>query len=259
MADSKNPEYATNPEEDKWAKKYAESKDTQGRTKLYNYFVEITKTEPFIKKIKDLRKRYDIPEDGFNTKEMIFPPEEWEHRFSGTQKKLKSEIYGMCKEYGLHFLSWSSEIESILFYNDGPHLVTDEGFDVCMFSDLRNEVEEPFGKKIQDDDNLLFPLAVRISLFASQRDIIDFVRKNFFLIKGQQEYYLKEMKDFRIGRVKTKKEKVQKRNDFIYQNRHLPRRNIMELLTDKYGADNTLDVGYIGKIISLERKRRKEL
>ena len=85
-----------------------------------------------------------------------------------------------------------------------------------------------------------------------------------FIIKEYQEGHQKIYRHrkggtgLKIGGAKTKKQRIRERNDFIYEHKHLPRKEIMHLLSEKYGPENTLDYAYIGKIISIENKRRKE-
>ena len=102
---------------------------------------------------------------------------------------------------------------------------------------------------------MLFPVRVDISPYASKRDILDFIRKNYDRIKEIQDKH--KIKVIKIGKIRSRKPHIQKRNDFIYKHRHLPRREIMRLVSKKF--NEVLDYGHIGKIISLEKKRRKEM
>ena len=54
---------------------------------------------------------------------------------------------------------------------------------------------------------------------------------------------------------KTKKKKNRERNDYIYENRHLPRKEIVHLVAEVYGV--VLEEGLVGKIISLEKAKRE--
>ena len=102
-----------------------------------------------------------------------------------------------------------------------------------------------------------FPVVIRVSPYASERDILDYVKKMYsvFILPIQERY----KKQTTLGKVKNKRQFIQDRNDYIYENRHLPRKEIMRLVTDKFGGEYSIDYGYIGKIISLESKKRKEL
>lgn len=211
---------------------------TTGHNKLVNYLKEIIKEKPFKKEVEEIRKKYNI--DLENSK-----------NFNGTGD-LMDDIVLLLNKYHLEF----------------------ECFDFMMFYVTHNEFAEElvgnmlFTEDIVDTkDNLLgtgnptveklFPVVIRVSPYASERDIVDFVRKTYFdFIEPIQAKYRSKTT---LGKVKNKKVFIQERNEFIYQNKDLPRKKIMELITDKYGADKTVDYAYIGKIISLEKKKRKEV
>ncbi|MDB4992407.1 MAG: hypothetical protein JWL75_652 [Parcubacteria group bacterium] len=247
----------TTPEEEKrWEKAFERGASTQGRAKLERYFIELLKTEDFQETIRDLRKRYGYPEGGYK-EGITYNLGNWGER-KELLRKLDRELETVCKKYGLHFVYWGDVIRSVMSH-DEPFIPIEAGADLCMLVDLQNEAEEPFSKEIQDADNLHFPLAIRISPFATQRDILDFIKKHEVFIAQMQEQYRKGFKGIRIGKTKKRSAEVQERNDFIYGNRNLPRREIMELLTEKYGANKTLDMGHISKVISLEKQKRKKL
>jgi hypothetical protein len=249
-----------NSEEDKkWNKNLDKALNTQGRKKLWNYFIEITKTESFQNTIKHLREKYNIPPQGFSHSEYgTLPPEKWELRFSPKSRELDKELKDICEKHNLHFLYWSEILQNIVFYDEvSSFSQLEAGPDLCFFTDLKIEYEEPFSKEIQEADNSAYPIAIRISPYATERDILDFVKGMYPLMSRFLENY--KEKGSKIGKVKKKKTGVSERNDFIWENRNLPRRQIMELLTETYGVDRTIDFGYIGKIISLEKKKRKEM
>lgn len=234
--------------------------NSQGRVKIENYAKEIGKSTRFLERIAELRKKYNVPTEGFPPDEeghRSIPPRDWELRFTEKNKELGREVHKLCEDYGLHFIDWSDAIELVLFYNEP--LEAFHGADLCMLADLRNEAEEPFMKVTQDADNLFFPIAVRISPQATQRDIVDFIESNAFFIRGMQEQYLKDMQGKKIGKVKKKDPKIVARNDFIYEHRHLSRKDIMHALAEKFGPDGIIDYGHISKVISLEKKKRTEL
>ncbi len=241
---------------EEWVPKYFEQiEKSQGYKKLWNYFTDITKTIYFRKKIDELKKKYDIPLEGFDkSKGMIIPPQEWKYKHTKKQNEYGEDVKKICQEYNLHFLFWSTNIDFLVFYNELSN-VADDGYDLCLFTDLKEESMEPFSKDTQDADNAYFPLAIRISPFATQRDIIDYIKKHFIVLKKWQEMYLKDLKQGNVGKIRKKKESIQKRNDFIYENRKLPRKKIMELVADKF--KEYLDYGHIGKIISLEKNKRE--
>ncbi|MEK7569406.1 MAG: hypothetical protein AAB500_00730 [Patescibacteria group bacterium] len=240
-------------------KPYMESK---GVAKMWNYFMEITKTDYFQNFIKEIRAKYGIPENGFKMHdEKIGIPAETIVLPREKNDELREEIIEkICKKYQLHYFDFYDVIEFYIYYNILRPLNDVGAMGLFRVSDVIDEKEEPFGKLFQDSDDMAYPIAIRISPYASQRDLIDFIENKVVWknsIKFLQNKYRKD--NIKIGKIKNKKQSVQERNDFIWQNRHLPRKQIMSLITDKFGYDRTVDYGYIGKIISLEKRKRKEL
>jgi len=244
----------------KWTEKLYNTNGTQGQRKLLVYFNDTAHTPHFQDLIKSLRKKYDIPATGFLSKDMqVSLPEQWKHKQNNSVHiKLNEDIKSICKLYFLHPVYWSDTIQNIIFY-DKYDVIGDmtEGFDLCLFTNLRSEHKEFLFKKIIKNDDIAFPLAIRISPYASERDILDYVKKMYPVIKHFQE----DLKDktSKIGKIKKKKAGIKERNDFIYQNKHLPREEIMKLVGDKFGYYAVIDYGYIGKIISMEKKKRKDV
>jgi len=116
-----------------------------------------------------------------------------------------------------------------------------------------NNFVDDFRKKSDEK----YPISIRVSPYASQNEIVDYIKKRWEFIKELQDFYRKS--NVKIGRVKKKNPKVQERNDFIYQNRKLPLKKISKLVSDQEKWGDGPDIGHIGKIISLEKKKRKEL
>lgn len=233
-------------------------RDTSGHKKYVRYVEEIFNTTEFKKLISYLREKYAIPKNGFSSTQRIFPPESWIYGHTKLNFLLSKEIRAFCKKKGIHFLDSSMWIEEYLFYNDfdPKNMTFGDGTNNLLFvTDLKLEKEEPYGKDTQEDDNLLFPIAIRISPYASLRDIIDYVKKVYtFRIKPLQSQYRKN--EIKIGELKKRKDSIKERDNFIYENRHLPKKSLLGLVTKKFGVKNMPDYAYIGKIISLEKKRR---
>lgn len=141
---------------------------------------------------------------------------------------------------------------------------------VCELEDAQREFEEYAPSDDPEDyfsirsytemlENKLwkYPVVLRIHPDASQRDIIEYIKTHWHLIKCYQDQYSNRNKDASFKNSKTKEnKKIKERNDFIYKNRDLPRKTIMQMVNKDFGAD--LDQGSIGKIISLERKKREK-
>lgn len=249
-------------EDEKSVKEYLKIIDayysTQGYNKLWNYFLEIVKSNYFQNKIRTLRKQCKIPPKGFNSKEdeMRLSNRNAQELKEESNVDVSEEILKLCEKYSLHFLDWSDVISEYLYYNKIEPIYNINSSNLCLLGNTIEEKKDPFNKEIQKADDIAYPIVIRISPYASLRDILDFTKKVYKVaIKPAQEHY--KDKNIKIGKIKSKNQSIQKRNQFIYDNRDLPRKKIKELVSDKFKID--LDYEYVGKIISEEKKRRKKL
>jgi len=255
--------------EKEYLKRIDKCYSAQGYKKLWAYFLDITQKRYFEELIKKARKDFKIPSKGFkpikvrNKINYIYPPEEWEYRDNYAVKQKINKIFkDICKKYDLHFIDWYQTIEHYLFYNKIQPIYSLNFANLCMVQDLIEEKEEIESKKeekfyddfIEKNDDLSFPIVIRISPYASQRDIIDYVKRVHSTINELQEKYIK--KEIKIGKVRTKNKVIQKRNAFIYENKNKSLKEIRGLLSKR---KIHLDDGLIAKIISLEKHKRKEV
>ncbi len=221
--------------------------NTTGKGKLLNYFKDILKSERFQEDVRELRVKHKIPERGF-------PYVEENEGMFDTDSVFYNDINDLAGFYKLYDRAWYSLFKHYVVFNSSdlrelPYFSFD--FDLCSLEAIEGDRE---GLTMKD---LEFPISIRISPYASLRDIADYIKKNSKMIEDKLKAYRANY--IKIGRVKKKKTAIQERNDFIYEHRHLKRREIMSLLGDKFGKGQIIDYGYIGKIISLEKKKRKEL
>jgi len=236
---------------------------TQGYQKLWAYFNEIVKKEYVQSKFRELRKKYDIPKDGFKNGYYGNPPREWAFNLDETARNDISNVTeDICSKFKLHYLDWYEILEYYLFFNKIEQIYHTNSYNLCLVQDLVEEKREYELEKqegcytgtIEKSDDEAFPIAVRISPYASQRDIVDYIKRMYPTIKEAQQKYID--KDVKIGKIKVKNQQIQERNDFIYCNRDKPTKEIRKLLSDK---NIFLDDGHILKIISLEKQKRKEV
>lgn len=269
-----------------YLKRREKALDTQGRRKMWNYFFEISQSTEFLKEVEKVRKSIEKPEreyylkddkDGnieiffkkirkkVTSKEIKKIVEQIKKDKKLSRNNLRKGIYKICKKYYLHPLYWGPLIEDIIIKDKIPKMFDDFGFDLCLFLDQKEENEQYKLNKLEGEesdtlelDDQFFPLAIRISPYASKRDILNFVNKTYNSdIKFAQNHYLDEK--IKIGKIKQRNSKIQNRNDFIYKNRTLPQKEIMKLVNKKFPNKKIYDYSYIGKIIYLEKKRRKEV
>ncbi len=134
--------------------------------------------------------------------------------------------------------------------------------DLLKFSDLKfdlnfysKETPELLRRMFDDFENSAkkYPIILSINPVVSKRQIVDFIDKNWWYIKSAEKRGNK-LGNLLVGKRRKDDLKL-KRNDFIYENRHLPRKEIMRLVNDKY--NESIEYGLVGKIISLEKKKRE--
>lgn len=224
-------------------------KPNQSSKKLRAFLDHITRKDSFQQDIKRLRRKHIIPIEGFPlTEDHRIPPDAWERNTF-----YYHDLIDLCQKYQLYIVDGSFILEHYLFYNSLDHFNTELG-NLCIVSDLKSELVDPFERETQESMNEHFPLAIRISPYASQRDIIDFVKKAHGLISHFQKSYRKA--DIKIGKIKTKQKNNMQVADIIWTNRKKTLVAIQSLLEE---SGYHLDQGEIGKIRSLEKQRRKDM
>ncbi|MEK9131838.1 MAG: hypothetical protein AAB447_02935 [Patescibacteria group bacterium] len=203
---------------------------TTGHRKLVNYLKELFKKESFKKDIRDIRIRLK----------------------TGLSSDLMDETVKLLDKYHLEFEC----LEFMMTYVTDNEFIEEFIGNMLFIEDIV-DAKESLSNESNSITDEKFPVVIRVSPYASERDILDYVKKMYsvFILPIQERY----KKQTTLGKVKNKRQFIQDRNDYIYENRHLPRKEIMRLVTDKFGGEYSIDYGYIGKIISLESKKRKEL
>jgi len=243
-------------------------------------FEEFIRRQEVVEFIKEYRKVLNLPENGLpitekNRKEFsdylilfLYIPDEARELFPEETKQKPLRVVNTCmafvKQQGIESVQMGNLLRMYLFFNKViPEMAGMFPFhnDFLHMEHLSSELAD-YGR---EDYKLLqmvydrferisktHPIALYINPDVSQREIQDFLSKNWNFI----EMYREEKKAKTI-KLRKKSLKKQERNDFIYKNRHLPRKKIMELLYETLDKDFEIDYGYIGKIISLEKRKRE--
>ena len=234
---------------------------SQDVEKVLNYFNIVIKTEYFINFVKKNRQKWEIPENGFKDKNGAYPlvPEEFDVQEGSTSGALNKDFYirdviskDVCQKFGLDPAFYLDIVTSFIYYNiffDNQAAESGSGLFI---------IEETDRKEYQKK---LYPILIRLSPYATQRDLISFIKNKDVWnnqIKVLQEKY--KNKKIKIGQFRSKNKRIQERNDFIVAHQDLSRKKIVSLVMDKFrDVSNTIDEGSVSKIISLENKLRKEL
>ncbi len=249
--------------------KSPQRRDTKGAEKLKNYFERVVDSDDFRNGIALLRKRFYIPPNGFtNPPENFFMldrPKEW--KYFHKPKMMGVAWYALeklCnkKELRSHWLK--NAAWKYLFYNELG--IGGENSDLCTLLDLVGEKKlfglnlPEFAEEYQLSENkadLEYPIAIKISPYASLRDILDFAKGKSMEIAEIQLKYKKE--GIKIGRVKTRDAQRKKRDRRVFELRELPQKKIASIVNKEFGGGLLVGYGDIGKIISIERRRRKDM
>lgn len=229
---------------------FSKSRSTQ---KMWNYFLYITEKDHYKKTISQLREKYGIPENGFKTGRVFSSPPKGFTEY----KKLHKEVADIiCRKYHLHLADYAEVISEYILHNYLQPVSYYEACGLFLVSDILSDKEEGENSFTESDD-IAYPIAIRISPYASQRDLIDYVT-NKTVWKKEIEFLQKKYRDntIKIGKIKRKNKTIQDRNLFIYQNRDKSIKEIRKLLAQK---KIYLDDGHISKIISLENRKRKDV
>jgi hypothetical protein len=257
--------YKHSKEMKKLIKKQLEQNKSKSSSKVKNYLFELVRSKGFNDKVEKIRKKYYIPKKGYKFRigidDPIVPPKIWLDKLKSKNNDMNDwyGFYGEVKQLsidiGIHPYEW--DLDHYVFFNElhkPSQLSSSDEIHLCKISDVPERLSNRIGKEIFDLDNTIYPIVIRISPYASKRDILNFIEKRYAEEIGplREKYKKKEIK---IGKYRRKSPIIQKRNDLIYKNRHKSTKEIKEELKSKLG-DIT---GYaeIRKIISLENKRRK--
>ncbi len=232
---------------------------TQGFKKLWRLVQDLVQKESFQKSILKLRKEYHIPANGFEITEnpSTHPPSEWEYSnpFGVKMKELGSirkKLINLFVDYSLLPQDWVSVFEQYLFYNKLYLPVSPNSHDLCFVSDSLTK-KDSTGKDISKAEISTYPVTLHISPDASKRDILDYVKKIFKTeIEPMQNTYKK--KNSSAINSRKRNPVIQQRKEFIYQNQDWSLKDIQKGLEKETGE--IIDIGLVGKIKSLENKKR---
>ncbi len=230
---------------------------SQGYRKLLNSFEDFTKKEEFQEFILGLREKYKIPPNGFLIKGSTWttPPKEWiSEIWSVEHREVQTVIKEFCENQQIPSKDWKFVIEQYLFFNKIFLSQEPNSHNLCYVTDISTK-KDSLGQDLTKDLILAYPVGLLISPYASKRDILDYIEHIFTTeIKPLQEKY--ENEDSFIGKSRQKMTLTKKRANLVWENQDKPLKEIAELIKTVLGTD--IDVGAVGKLLSLERKKRKK-
>lgn len=265
---------------------------TKGEKKILLQFERFTETDLFKEEVKRIRKLIKLPTNGIEPKEddlkkigeifrvpIDFHIQKDNKAGGHPMRTLNIETHKLMEQFSIDNMYLKLLIKNYIIFNKFFYEELEEQkqylhtANVCEIEDAQSEFDEYAPSDDPDEfyasfsvkgyinmlENKLwkYPVVLRIHPDASQRDIIEYIKTHWAQIDYYQKQYAKRSKNASFKNSKTKENtKLKERNDFIYRNKNLPRKTIMQMVNKDYGAD--LDQGSIGKIISLERKKREK-
>jgi hypothetical protein len=223
---------------------------TQGQKKILAFMMDLCRNEQFYAEIVAVRRRYGVPDAGMAIDPNVGVITKWPfEEVKGGADNLKEDINSLQKRYFLRPLSLFPEILYVLIAYDLIYIP--EYVDLVLSSEA--ERFSLFGKTDGGKVNLAneYPVTLRISKHASQRDVIDYVKKHF---SKSIELKLKRHRDYREELGKPRLKKDQEILDSIYEHKDKTASELMGIIATKHGE--VYDPAAIAKKRSLEMKRR---
>lgn len=241
-------------------KKYT---DTTSYKKSLNYFKYLIDQKDFIREIADIRKRYRIPTDGITkityVKNKYIKIWGGPNEFVKLPKNIKKVLPKLSKESEKLGNKYHLDKQLLLYWIifkvlANTYLPTQ--FYIDDFQDLVEPHIYGKNKKPSIDINNLrdigknYPIAIFISPYSSERELIDYIKKLYRLeIKPLKEKY--SQKNIKIGKIKKRDPKKNQRDKLIFHLRNFPKKEIVGVVAKHFGK--VMDYTYINKIISKEK------
>jgi hypothetical protein len=224
-----------NNEEKSSSSGWREIQQTQGFGKYQNYIQNLKHRDDFISDVEQIREEFEVGA---------------ENDRSRNNNDFKHRVENLCLKYGIDPIMCGQFMEH--FVRTGNINYQSPAVSMCMTRDVEEEEADYERTKMLWDKT--YPVRIYVHPQASKRDILDYVKKCYNPgIKRRLEK--NKNSDIDLGSARKRSERIQKRDRFIYQHRDLKYKEISRKVAEKF--DEPLDEGYIGKIISREKKKRQ--
>ncbi len=240
---------------------------SQGRKQMLNHLADEFKRHEFQDWVTQLRTKFDInPKDYLLTDNVSpFLPKKWKYFQNAEkqkelsaekQKELSDAIETKAQELGLHRLDGSEIIQGYVFYNHIESPFWSTAHHLCIIEDLVEAKLHPLTTEIQNDDDRMYPVAIRLNPEATITTVRDFLDTHWQEIQEYLEVY----KDNRLGfgGKKMRNDTIRQRDELVYelyQKRH-SQKEIATQVNKKY-PKNPVYMETVPKIVSAEKMARK--
>jgi hypothetical protein len=247
---------------------------TSAEKKMTNYALKLFNDNlVFKKEVSKIRHEHNIPKTGLTknfittigkrSRKEITTEEPYTERVKDI-KSFEQKISKLADEHNLPSPDWRHILIDFVIYNQVSISASNSSrlFSMTKVVDV-NYFLNGYGDSKDDKDSgelairqlaRYCPVALFLNPYLSERDILDSVRN---LYKVSIEPALKKYKkeEAKNGKVRTKNERVERRNNFIYKNRLLSKIELIKLVRKEF--DERLDQSYLNKIIREEKAKRK--
>jgi hypothetical protein len=268
--------------------KHPRNKKLQAVSKIKDFFEDLRRNEHFLKQIKILRTSLRIPKDGFepdaedikklNKSSLFYWPRKLykidPSLWLGYIHKISVITDNILQSFPISNTYMDITLRTFVFHNKFLHelnishnyLDTHNTVSISPSEDVFNEYAVFTGNKDSELEHIesvrkeinQYPVYIKISPEASRNDIVNFIDLSYTKnIKPILLHYRKKSPSI-LNRKSNKQNKNRERDDFIYANRHLSRKNIYSMLCSKKMGKNIDEAG-VGKIISIETKKRNKV
>ena len=248
---------------------------TKERRKLYNFLMNLVYSTQFDDKVSYLRAQHEIPQDGIPVKDgdveaaanqsLFYVPQELGPYWRNNHRDLYKKYIDFCYEMiGFNHLPTIGVLLFYLFHNRMPKSLFFnmelEGYSdfLCALENSKQTTQNhdtPFYVRMQRTYAQKYPAKLHIHESASKNEVMDFIDKNWSMIKNIQDQTDTEEEDA-IGRAKSVPESSKKRNALIYKNKDKPQKEIQRILKENgYGFIKT---NHIAAILSNEKKKQNQ-
>lgn len=251
--------------------------------KLLNYLGVYIESNKFQARVKILRKKLGIPPKGLKlplkTKKTIERLNSLDAVFycplelnDFTYLTINDVIKSVVKDFPTGNTTLYNFFKFYVLYNEKFYSLLSTEYasqknSLCIIEDMKESFELNEKVGIGSDHTIKalkkrfenYPIIIKIHPATSSRDLIDYIETNGKLIESCLIKYRDE--NSKVGRIRKGNPRIKERDQFIYENRHLPYKDIITLVRQKFPDvwETAADVGVIGKIISLQNKIRKEV
>lgn len=160
-------------------------------------------------------------------------------KFIRKHPKFKKDISKICEKYALDPNQFSDAVNWSVYYGVlRLNIRYQQG--LVIYHDFKDN-----RKLIAVDRN--YPVVLRISPYASKRDILDFIAKTYgeTILPIQKRY---KKKHVIIDKTRHKNFEIGIRNEFIRTNRALPRKALLRAVNDKFKR-KIFNIDYLSKIL----------